>query len=119
MSVVAVVVCWCSRRCCLCCQCASVGVARCFDQYGYTALLLACHDGHLDVARWLVTDAGSDARLERTNVGWCWVVAWCGVFMLLEVRVASFSSRCVVVRTATRLFWRHAAMVSSTWLGGW
>jgi hypothetical protein len=24
--------------------------------------------GHLDVARWLVTDAGSDVRLERDNV---------------------------------------------------
>ncbi len=38
-------------------------------QNGYTALLLACLSDHLDVARWLVTDAGSDARSER------WLIA--------------------------------------------
>ncbi len=38
------------------------------DQDGSTALLVACADGHLDVVRWLVTDAGSDARSERTYV---------------------------------------------------
>ncbi len=39
-----------------------------YDQNGYTALLAACANGHLDVARLLVTDAGSDARSERGNV---------------------------------------------------
>jgi hypothetical protein len=38
------------------------------DQDGSTALLVACAKGHLDVVRFLVTDAGSDARLERTKV---------------------------------------------------
>ena len=38
------------------------------DQGSCTALLVACHKGHLDVARWLVTDAGSDARSERDDV---------------------------------------------------
>ncbi len=40
----------------------------CCDQDGSTALLVASAKGHLDVARWLVTDAGSDARSERSNV---------------------------------------------------
>ncbi len=41
------------------------------SQNGYTALLLACYHGHIDVARWLVSEAGSDARSERDNVGRC------------------------------------------------
>jgi hypothetical protein len=32
--------------------------------------LLACTDGHLDVVKWLVMHAGSDARSERENVSW-------------------------------------------------
>jgi ankyrin repeat protein len=56
------------------------------SQYGYSALLLACRHGHIDVARWLVSEAGSDARSERNNVGLCddaacgcVVVCHCGV----------------------------------------
>jgi ankyrin repeat protein len=57
----------------------------CFNglsQNGYTALLLACRNGHIDVARWLVSEAGSDARSERDNVcrcddGACGCVAVC------------------------------------------
>jgi hypothetical protein len=41
---------------------------RCCQNRGGTALLWACTSGHLDVARWLVTDAGSDARSERDYV---------------------------------------------------
>jgi ankyrin repeat protein len=41
------------------------------SQGGHTALLLACYNGHIDVARWLVSEAGSDARSERNNVGRC------------------------------------------------
>jgi hypothetical protein len=48
------------------------------DQYDVTALLAACDNGHLDVARWLVTDAGSDARLERDCVSYrCLCVCDC------------------------------------------
>ncbi len=38
-------------------------------QDGDSALLLACWHGHIDVARWLVSEAGSDGRSERNNVG--------------------------------------------------
>jgi ankyrin repeat protein len=40
----------------------------CGGQLGATALLVACRSGHLDVAQWLVTLPGIDARLERDNV---------------------------------------------------
>ncbi len=46
------------RGSCACC-------AR--EQNGRTAHLLACANGHLNVAQWLVTSAGTDARSE--NVG--------------------------------------------------
>ncbi len=41
-------------------------------QRGDSALLLACSNGHLDVARWLVS-LGLDARLDHNNV--CAMVA--------------------------------------------
>jgi hypothetical protein len=37
-------------------------------QAGETALLCACAKGHIDVARWLVKEAGCDVRSERDNV---------------------------------------------------
>jgi hypothetical protein len=54
-------------------RCCSVGddglcLVSCCDQDGSSALLEACAFGHLDVVRWLVTDAGSDVRSERDNV---------------------------------------------------
>jgi hypothetical protein len=69
MSVVAVAVVVSGFRCC------AVGddglcLVACCDQGTNTALLLACMRGHLDVVRWLVTDAGSDARSKRAKVGW-------------------------------------------------
>jgi ankyrin repeat protein len=39
-------------------------------QDGSSALLLACEHGHVDVARWLVANAGSDAASERDKVDW-------------------------------------------------
>jgi hypothetical protein len=41
------------------------------SQDGDTTLLLACLKGHIDVARWLVSEAGSDARSEQNDVGRC------------------------------------------------
>ncbi len=51
----------------------------CFcEQDGRTALLCACASGRLDVAQWLVTSGGSDARSERNNVRiLCGVVVTC------------------------------------------
>jgi hypothetical protein len=37
-------------------------------QCGSTALLEACANGHLNAARWLVDEAGSDARSEQDKV---------------------------------------------------
>ncbi len=53
----------------------------CYDQHDATALLLACEHGHLDVARWLVTDAGSDAS-ERDYVSCCCLCVCDGAFSL-------------------------------------
>jgi hypothetical protein len=58
-------------------------VVMCGDvlsQKGSSALLLACLRGHIDVARWLVSEAGSDARSERNNVGRCGDGAYACVF---------------------------------------
>ncbi len=60
----------------------------CCDQWGHTALLLACEYGHLDVARWLVTAAGSDARSERSKVG-CPLLCSCTSAAGLYRRLAS------------------------------
>jgi hypothetical protein len=55
-----------------CCSCRIVVTILMFvvvpDQHRSTAILVACGFGHLDVARWLVTNAGSDVRSERDNV---------------------------------------------------
>jgi hypothetical protein len=62
------------RRCVVlvCCdQCGNPrgsGVWYVCKQDGHTALLFACANGRLDVAQWLVSSAGSDARSERSNV---------------------------------------------------
>jgi hypothetical protein len=76
----------------------------CCEQNGYTALLTACANGHLDVARWLVTDAGSNVRSERAKV------SSLNFFLLLCVRprfvcdgeVFSAVSCCAVSRTVTQ-----------------
>ena len=37
-------------------------------QNGNTALLQACKNGHLAVARWLIEEKGVDYRAEKDNV---------------------------------------------------
>jgi ankyrin repeat protein len=54
-------------------------------QNGYTALLAACANGHLDVARWLVTAAGSDVRSERDEVSsLCYSVCELGLVVMVR-----------------------------------
>ncbi len=97
------------------------GVVLCCDQDGATALLLACQHGYLDVARWLVTVAGSDARAERDNV--CIPGA---------IRVCVICSRCcdcsgtadvctlcgVMISIMLLPFCWHLVTVSLMWRGG-
>jgi hypothetical protein len=54
----------------LCCAVSEEVVRVVFQlgQNGSTALLLACAQGYLDMARWLVANASSDARSERDDV---------------------------------------------------
>jgi hypothetical protein len=71
----------------VCGHVAHSSVAACIREASYgavlppaqcecTALLSACRRGHLDLARWLVTEGGSDARSERDKVrrSWCYCV---------------------------------------------
>jgi hypothetical protein len=93
-----------------------LGVWCCY-QDGATALLLACDNGHLDVARWLVSDAGSDARAERDNVScFCHFVCELGLVVMVKcfllLRVVS------TIRMVTQPFWLHVRTVTSMWRGG-
>ncbi len=80
------------------------------SQNGYTALLWACRNGHMDVARWLVSEAGSDARSERNNVCRC-DGASCGC---VSVCHSGAHGR----RIATQRFCWRAATVTSMLRGG-
>jgi hypothetical protein len=86
------------------------------DQNGRSALLLACTGGHLDVARWLVTDAGSDARLERSNVSCCCSFRLYVSLLFLERLVCALCR--VVIRMVGQHFWRRVPMVTLMWCGG-
>jgi hypothetical protein len=85
--------------CCVLCA-ACCGRARltadglacryCCGKTGGTALLWACYCGRLDVARWLVTEAGSDARSERDSVRSCCLLVVVAIFSVqLFVRIVS------------------------------
>jgi ankyrin repeat protein len=60
------------------------------EQYGNTALLLACDNGHLEVAQWLVSSAGSNAVSERNDVRSVPLVALhvVGLVIAVPVRLA-------------------------------
>ena len=49
-------------------DCVAGGRLACRSQNGSTALLLACMNGHLAVARWLIEEKGVDYRAEKDNV---------------------------------------------------
>jgi hypothetical protein len=83
-------------------------------QAGWTALLCACANGHLDVARWLVTDAGADVRSERTTV--C-VVAGMSASRC-DTRNECGAARVRTCRLAPRPCWWRAPTVALKWRGG-
>jgi hypothetical protein len=83
----------------------------CCDQDGWSALLVACVRGRLDVARWLVTDAGSDARSERHNVS-CRCSCGClRVSFLYREPLLRALGWCVI-RMAVQPFWLHVRRVT-------
>jgi hypothetical protein len=103
--------------CVLCAPCYAVRlwskglrVRRCCRQNrGGTALLWACTTGRLDVARWLVADAGSDARSERDNVsGRCSCRRLC-VFLSCRVRPRCVPASCDRVACRRRALRRSIA----------
>ena len=49
-------------------DCVAGGRLACRSQNGSTALLLACMNGHLAVARWLIEEKGVDYRAEKSTV---------------------------------------------------
>jgi hypothetical protein len=78
-------------------------LASCCDQRGQTALLLACGNGRLDVARWLVTDVGSDARSERDSVSYrcsCRRLHW-------RVSLVYRERWCLVLGVGFCVVWSH------------
>ena len=84
----------------------------CCDQDGSTALLWATRCGYLDVARWLVTDAGRDARSERDHVRRRFACVAAAVAFNCSLRVVSVATglRSVVTRMATQPSCWHAVV---------
>jgi hypothetical protein len=52
----------------LCVMLMQTSVVGVCVQWGCTTLLYACAGGHLEVAQWLVSSAGSNAATERDEV---------------------------------------------------
>jgi hypothetical protein len=71
----------------------------------------ACRCGRLDVARWLVTGADSDARSERSNVSsFCHSV--CELGLVVMVRCFLLFRVVLTIRMATRPFGQHVRAVT-------
>jgi hypothetical protein len=71
----------------------------------------ACRCGRLDVARWLVTGADSDARSERSNVS-CFCHSVCELGLVVMVRCFLLSRVVFSIRMVTQPFWQHASTVT-------
>jgi hypothetical protein len=86
-------------------QLTGMRVGMCCGQDGGTALLWACRCGRLDVVRWLVTDAGSDARSEWDNVSLFRLL--CAVVWAASLGWDVFCFVLVVIRGGSQPFcWR-------------
>ena len=96
----------------------------CGLQAGNTALLVACENGQLAVARWLIEEKDMDYRAEKNNVSGSLFLVGVAFLVTIALVVVSCDVRVVVVvflvpcRTGTRHCWLRGGMGSWRWHGG-
>jgi hypothetical protein len=98
----------CDDAACGCVIDCHFGVRDVLSQRGNTALLLACCNGHLDVARWLVEEAGSDARSEEDEVRYLRSGSPCVSASVVAAAMRPVLSGSMCCRTDGRLLFARA-----------